>query len=135
MCGCPVPDPERIVGVIYVVLGGAFAVAGPVGLCLLLAFHPRAVRCLGVVDDSRPRPGRPVVAFRTADGRDVRTAALVGSRRRYRPGGQVTVIYDPRGPGRAYAGSTAWLTVFLLALTAFGAFQLLVGLAKLGWTT
>jgi hypothetical protein len=80
---------------------------------------------------------RPVLAFRTLDGREIQTATGVGSSRVIaQPGEQVRVIYDPRNPSRAeidtWAGRASWLpwliTVMGLAVLGYVAFQTARGL-------
>lgn len=75
----------------------------------------------------------PVLAFRTLDGRDVRTESQRWSNMYAdKVGSQVQVIYDPQDPTEAYIGSATGtpLFVYLIAI-AIAAIGLLVGLAIL----
>ena len=123
------PDPVRIVTLVFLVVGVVFLVLGLRGLRSQLAFRRRALRCRGVVTDFRTAwssgdgAGRlyyPVLAFRTAEGRDVRTESRIGrSWRGYRPGQEVTITYDPRDPRHAYSGSGASALVLAAVFVAF----------------
>lgn len=87
----------------------------------LWAFRRRALDADGVVTDvrerlRRARAGRfsypylayhPVLAFRTADGREVQTEAKNFSKEEHecQVDDEVAVRYDPHDPARAFAGS------------------------------
>lgn len=105
------------------------------GLVRQVARRRRSVRVPGVVVDvrvrdtgtsragGRPTTYAPVLAFRTVDGREVRTESSVASNPPVaEAGGQVRVAYDPRDPADAYVdtargtGVVAYVVGFAVAL-------------------
>ena len=137
-------DPTAMVPVMFVLVGGVFAVTGLLDIRSEVVFHRRAVRCRGVVTDFDVRRSSgvgdssgstiyyPILEFRTSDGRDVRTTSRFGkSWRGCRAGEEVDVSYDPRDPSHAYLGSGASATVLSVLFTVFGSVSLAVGLNML----
>ena len=125
-------DPLVLAPAIFAAVGSVFLVIGIVLLRSQLAFQRRAVRGRGVVTDNRVgwsrdgnRSGQrlyyPVMRFRTADGRDVRTESRIGtSWRSFDPGDEVMVTYDPREPHHAYPGRGTQGMVLALVCLGFG---------------
>jgi hypothetical protein len=137
-------DPTEMVPLGFVVIGGIFAATGLFKVITKIVFLRRALRCPGVVTELREKwqaghgdsSGQyyyyPILAFRTADGRDVQTEGQVGTTwQRYRPGQQVDITYDPHDPGRAYAGNGASAALIPLVFAAFGGVFLTIGLHML----
>lgn len=138
-----------LASVIITVGAGAMACGTLVSLVRSRAKLRRFVRVPGVVVDVRQRdvgtmeqtgsaPAyAPVLAFRTADGRDVQTeSARWSNRNAGKAGQQVSVLYDPTDPSDAYLGSATgtptfvYLLAFAIALLVFvvGALALLAQL-------
>jgi hypothetical protein len=125
--------------------GAGSVILGALGLRDIWRLRHRGVRVPGVVVAFRQvtvgegAAVRPVLRFRTRDGRDIETLSTMSRaprRRKDHPGQRASVIYDPADPARAVAGglSRAAELPGILAivagsgfLTGFGVF-LAVGL-------
>ncbi len=106
------------------VLGGAVFLAvflggGGYGLVRAFLFAGRAQQVPGVITGHRS--ASPIVYFDTLDGRRVRSRSRLRTKpARFHVGERVTVLYDPRDPGKAivrgWRGSRLIVLLILLFL-------------------
>lgn len=116
--------------------GLVLAVAGAVGLFADHRLTRNGQRVTGTVVDIQRKPGsdgptsRPILGFRTLDGREMRVPARTSGRPQ--PGQQVSVIYDPRHPATAEIDTRAGRgIVLLIVVTLVGAGVLAYGVSAL----
>jgi Protein of unknown function (DUF3592) len=105
-------DSASLFGLVFALVGGAFALQGVRSARASRAFERVAERADGEVIDYRyetvgppgdhSRRSIPVVRFTLPDGRTVQTEARMGtSPGLHFKGSEVTVLYDPEDPRRA----------------------------------
>ena len=126
-----------LVGALFVVVGGALAVLGVLGLVQHRRFSARAARTQGTVvgvDQQVHRmQGRrrtllhPVVRFHTASGQELTVVNPVGTTSAPSEGQPVDVLYDPDRPAdaRLDAATSTWFVPTVM--TVVGVVVLLMG--------
>ncbi|QKG20256.1 DUF3592 domain-containing protein [Actinomadura verrucosospora] len=148
-----------IIAVVFAVFGVCFIWRAAADLLRKRAFARRAARGPGVVagweaeseTSSAPSPPDhaglrgaprttttftyfPVLEFRTADGREIRTRTDVGGWFPRREGREVAVLYDPEDPERARIDDFRGRGYFdELFFAVGGAAFTVIGLSALGW--
>lgn len=99
-----------LVALVCVLIGAGVILLGMRQLSAARSLARYGIQVPGVVTGFRQVSSegadQPVVRFRTADGQDVETTSRTGARRwRISEGQAVPVIYDPRNPRHAVAGT------------------------------